>query len=64
MTWNERKSEMSDGGGETIEDRLLVTEATLGTLSEAVESVRKRSEVIITDLRSVHTDMQAAIAKF
>jgi hypothetical protein len=55
---------MSDGGGETIEDRLRDTEEDLGKLSETNDSVRKRSVGIITDLRSVHTDMQAAIKNF
>ena len=63
MTWNERKNEMSDEG-EEIEDRLRVTEEKLGKLSEAVEKVRKTSVGIIKDLNIVHTDMQAAIAKF
>jgi hypothetical protein len=64
MTWNERKNEMSEGGEKPIEDRLRVTEEKLGELSEAIESVRKKSEGIITDLRSVRTDMQAAIDNF
>ena len=55
---------MSEGGEKPIEDRLRVTEEKLGELSEAIELVRIRSVGIITDLRSVHTDMQAAIAKF
>jgi ASC-1-like (ASCH) protein len=64
MTWNERKNEMSDGGEKTIEDRLRDTEDRIVGLSDKIESVRKKSEGIITDLRSVHTEMQVAIANF
>lgn len=51
-------------GGEEIEGRLRHTEEKLGELSETIESVRVRSDARITDLRSVHTDMQEAIKKF
>jgi hypothetical protein len=64
MTWNERKNEMSDEGGKTIEDRLRDTEKTLRGLSKTIDSVRERSDARITDLNIVYTDMQAAIAKF
>jgi hypothetical protein len=64
MTWNERKSEMSDKKEKTTEERLSDTEEKLGKLSEAVEKVRKNSVGIIKDLNIVHTDMQAAIAIF
>ena len=55
---------MSEGEEKPIEDRLRVTEEKLGELSEAIELVRIRSVGIITDLRSVHTEMKMAIDKF
>jgi hypothetical protein len=64
MTWNERKSEMSEGEEKPIEDRLRVTENVLKELSVKIDEVRDRSVGIIKDLRSVHTEMKLAIDKF
>jgi hypothetical protein len=64
MTWNERKSEMSDEEEKTTDDRLRVTENVLKELSVKIDKVRDRSVGIIKDLNIVHTEMQVAIAKF
>jgi hypothetical protein len=64
MTWNERKSEMSDEEEKTTDDRLRVTENVLKELSVKIDKVRDRSVGITKDLNIVHTEMQVAIAKF
>jgi hypothetical protein len=64
MTWNERKSEMSDEEEKTTDDRLRVTENVLKELSVKIDKVRDRSVGIIKDLNIVHTEMQVAIANF
>ena len=64
MTWNERKSEMSDEEEKTTDDRLRVTENVLKELSVKIDKVRDRSVGIIKDLKIVHTEMQLAITKF
>jgi hypothetical protein len=53
---------MGDEEEKTTDDRLHDTETRLLELSAKIDLVRERSDRI-TDLRSVHTDMQAAITK-